>query len=92
MVRAASIGCRMQLARVGHSVFLTPPLSSLDCVAIKSGNAQQLPNFWAVGPEACMASTDILVENVTCAASHGLTIGSEMSGNVTNVVRQTLKN
>jgi polygalacturonase len=57
-----------------------------DCVAVKSGNAQQLPTFYSVGAEDCMASSNIHVENITCVQSHGLTIGSEMSGSVTSVI------
>ncbi len=50
-----------------------------DCVAVKAGVG---PSAWRCG----MPSRRIRVENVTCVHSHGLTIGSEMSGGVEDVV------
>lgn len=49
-----------------------------DCVAVKSGKNEE-------GLECGIPCENILVRNVTCVASHGLTIGSEMSGGVRNV-------
>eukprot|EP00123_Amoebidium_parasiticum_P014158 comp22363_c1_seq1/m.33326 comp22363_c1_seq1/g.33326 ORF comp22363_c1_seq1/g.33326 comp22363_c1_seq1/m.33326 type:complete len:468 (-) comp22363_c1_seq1:237-1640(-) len=47
-----------------------------DCIAIKSGPR----------PSCGIPSQNILVHNVTCIGSHGLTIGSEMNAGVRNVV------
>jgi len=48
-----------------------------DCVAVKSGTDPNTTCTWQ--------SENILVNNLTCAASHGLTIGSEVSGGIRNV-------
>ncbi|KNC75464.1 hypothetical protein SARC_12010 [Sphaeroforma arctica JP610] len=47
-----------------------------DCIAVKSGPR----------PSCGIPSENILVNNVTCVGSHGLTIGSEMNAGVQNVV------
>jgi len=49
-----------------------------DCVAVKSGKQ---PSAWMCD----IPSENILVKNVTCAGSHGLTIGSEVAGGIRNV-------
>ena len=46
-----------------------------DCIAVKSGPR----------PSCGIPSEDIVVYNVTCVGSHGLTIGSEMNAGVRNV-------
>ena len=56
-----------------------------DCVAVKSGIDR---NATAAGAWPCgsrYAAANISVNNVTCDGSHGLTIGSEMSGGVDGV-------
>merc|ERR1712087_5739 len=50
-----------------------------DCIAIKSGKD-------ADGRAVNISSNNITVRNVRFGNGHGLTIGSEMSGNVTNVL------
>lgn len=53
-----------------------------DCVAIKSG--KQINGVPSA--ESCpYPAENILVNNITCAHSHGLTIGSEVSSGVRNV-------
>lgn len=53
-----------------------------DCVAVKSGkNNAVLPFEHDCG----VPSENIYVNNITCKATHGLTIGSEMSGGIRNV-------
>ena len=49
-----------------------------DCIAVKSGKQ---PAAWTCD----IPSENILVQNVTCAGSHGLTIGSEVTGGIRNV-------
>ena len=49
-----------------------------DCIAVKSGKQ---PAAWTCG----IPSENILIQNVTCAGSHGLTIGSEVAGGIRNV-------
>ena len=49
-----------------------------DCIAVKSGKQ---PAAWTCD----IPSENILVKNVTCAGSHGLTIGSEVAGGIRNV-------
>ena len=49
-----------------------------DCVAIKSGKQ---PSAWSCD----IPSQNILIKNVTCAGSHGLTIGSEVAGGIRNI-------
>jgi polygalacturonase len=49
-----------------------------DCIAVKSGKQ---PAAWSCN----IPSENILVRNVTCAGSHGLTIGSEVAGGIRNV-------
>lgn len=49
-----------------------------DCIAVKSGKQ---PLAWS-----CAHPTEnILVKNVTCMGSHGLTLGSELAGGIRNV-------
>ena len=55
------------------------PLLPDDCIAIKSGKDLD-------GRAVGIPSNSILVEHMTFGTGHGITIGSEMSGNVTNVV------
>ena len=50
-----------------------------DCIAIKSGKD-------ADGRAVNISSNNITVRNVHFGNGHGMTIGSEMSGNVTNVL------
>lgn len=53
-----------------------------DCVAVKSGkNSADIPQERDCG----VPSENIYVNNVTCKATHGLTIGSEISGGIRNV-------
>merc|ERR1712232_1080807 len=53
-----------------------------DCVAIKSG--KQINGVPMV--DTCgRPCKNIRVNNITCASSHGLTIGSEVSGGIENV-------
>jgi polygalacturonase len=49
-----------------------------DCIAVKSGSNEQ-------GRKCGIPTENVLVRNITCVASHGLTIGSEMSGGIRNV-------
>ena len=49
-----------------------------DCIAVKSGKQ---PSAWTCD----IPSENILIKNVTCAGSHGLTIGSEVAGGIRNV-------
>ena len=49
-----------------------------DCIAVKSGKQ---PSAWSCD----IPSQNILIKNVTCAGSHGLTIGSEVAGGIRNV-------
>ena len=49
-----------------------------DCIAVKSGKQ---PAAWSCD----IPSENILIKNVTCAGSHGLTIGSEVAGGIRNV-------
>lgn len=49
-----------------------------DCIAVKSGKQ---PSAWSCD----VPSQNILITNVTCAGSHGLTIGSEVAGGIRNV-------
>jgi polygalacturonase len=49
-----------------------------DCIAVKSGKQ---PAAWTCD----IPSENILIQNVTCAGSHGLTIGSEVAGGIRNV-------
>eukprot|EP00935_MAST-01C_sp_MAST-1C-sp1_P002672 g2672.t1 len=53
-----------------------------DCVAVKSGKQfVGVPSL-----ESCpYASSDIYIDNITCAKSHGLTVGSEVSSGIANV-------
>jgi polygalacturonase len=56
-----------------------------DCVAVKSGrdfNATPA-GAWPCGTK--YAAANITINNVTCDGSHGLTIGSEMSGGIDGV-------
>lgn len=56
-----------------------------DCVAIKSGvNA---PKRWFCN----IPSSNILVRNVFCDGSHGLTVGSEVSGGIVNVTFDNIR-
>jgi len=53
-----------------------------DCVAIKSGKQVHDEPFI----DTChRPARNIVVDNITCAVSHGLTIGSEVSGGIENV-------
>lgn len=53
-----------------------------DCVAVKSGkNSAVLPFEHDCG----VPSENIYVNNITCKSTHGLTIGSEISGGIRNV-------
>ena len=60
-----------------------------DCVAIKSGVRVALHKHngvWHKGPgDDCMPAENMLIENVTCARAHGLTIGSSTSGGIRNI-------
>ena len=49
-----------------------------DCIAVKSGKQ---PAAWSCD----VPCENILIKNVTCAGSHGLTIGSEVAGGIRNV-------
>jgi len=54
-----------------------------DCVAVKSGkNGAPIPQQTG---ECGVPSENIYVNNVTCKATHGLTIGSEISGGIRNI-------
>ena len=56
-----------------------------DCVAVKSGKDS---NATAAGAWPCgtsWPSRNITINNITCDGSHGLTIGSEMSGGIEDV-------
>lgn len=48
-----------------------------DCVAVKSGTDPNTTCTWA--------TENVMINNLTCASSHGLTIGSEVSGGIRNV-------
>ena len=52
-----------------------------DCIAIKSGKD-------ADGRAVNISSNNITVRNIEFGNGHGITIGSEMSGNVTNIIFQ----
>ena len=55
-----------------------------DCVAVKSGKDANASSPWPCGSEKYPAH-NIRINNITCDGSHGLTIGSEMSGGVDGV-------
>ena len=54
-----------------------------DCVAVKSGKDSDPTIPWPCG--TTMPTRNVRIDNVTCDGSHGLTIGSEMSGGIDNV-------
>ena len=54
-----------------------------DCVAVKSGKDENSSTPWPCGLK--YAAHNITINNITCDGSHGLTIGSEMSGGVDGV-------
>ena len=58
-------------------------------MAIKSGVRVALHKHngvWHKGPgDDCMPAENMLIENVTCARAHGLTIGSSTSGGIRNI-------
>lgn len=54
-----------------------------DCVAVKSGKDSDATIPWPCG--TTMPTKNVRIDNVTCDGSHGLTIGSEMSGGIDNV-------
>jgi polygalacturonase len=51
-----------------------------DCVAVKSGRDSNATHPWPCG--TTYPARNITIDNITCDGSHGLTIGSEMSGGV----------
>jgi polygalacturonase len=53
-----------------------------DCVAVKSG-ANDGKKPWSCGTK--YPSRNIRINNITCDGSHGLTVGSEVSGGIENV-------
>ena len=54
-----------------------------DCVAIKSGKDENASAPWPCGLK--FPAHNISVNNITCDGSHGLTVGSEMSGGVDGI-------
>ena len=54
-----------------------------DCVAVKSGRDSDAAHPWPCNQT--YPSRNITINNITCNGSHGLTIGSEMSGGVEDV-------
>jgi polygalacturonase len=54
-----------------------------DCVAVKSG--KQLDDGTPFVRQCEHPSENIFINNITCAKSHGLTVGSEVSGGIRNV-------
>ena len=54
-----------------------------DCVAVKSGKDSDAAHPWPCNQT--YPSRNISINNITCDGSHGLTIGSEMSGGVEDV-------
>lgn len=55
-----------------------------DCVAVKSGIDSD-------GWECGIPSQNVYVHNITCVDSHGLTIGSEISGGIRNVTFSNIR-
>lgn len=62
-----------------------------DCVAVKSGknDNETAAGAWPCGDK--YASRNIHIDNITCDGSHGLTIGSEMSGGVDGVTFSNIR-
>lgn len=54
-----------------------------DCVAVKSGKDENASAPWPCGLK--YPAHNITINNITCDGSHGLTVGSEMSGGVDGV-------
>ena len=54
-----------------------------DCIAIKSGKNED-------GRAVGIPTDNVLMENLILGYGHGISIGSEMSGNVTNVIFRNL--
>ena len=60
-----------------------------DCVAVKSGKDTSETQPWACGLR--YPCKHIRINNVTCDGSHGLTIGSEISGGIDDVHFSNIK-
>eukprot|EP01052_Picozoa_sp_SAG31_P030143 SAG31_NODE_3065_length_4728_cov_2.260531_8_plen_231_part_00 len=59
-----------------------------DCVAVKSG-INDGDKSWSCGTQ--FPSRNIRINNITCDGSHGLTVGSEVSGGIENVSFTNIK-
>ena len=60
-----------------------------DCVAVKSGRDSDVAHPWPCNQT--YPSRNISIDNITCDGSHGLTIGSEMSGGVEDVTFSNIR-
>jgi hypothetical protein len=67
--------CKSKYQWIVSNVLIAVIVTGDDCIAVKSGPR----------PSCGIPSENILVSNVTCVGSHGLTIGSEMNAGVRNV-------